>query len=272
MSGVQVLQTKPPDAPPPTAPPEGVKVTTGVDGMQRAAADPSVPASAAGAAKADAGQPSLIGGKFKTQEDLLNAYKALESKLGKPEPTKADPPTPAPIIDPVKTVADAGLDMKALETEFATTGDLSKDSLSKLEAKGITKATVDEYIAGQKARVDAYTKAVDEVVGGEAARKALFDWAGANLSKGEIEVANKAFQSMNPAEAGLVMQGLQARYAKANGTPPKLVNAQALGVSSGVKPFGSTTEVADAMSDRRYRSGDPAYHAEIKARLAASKF
>lgn len=42
----------------------------------------------------DEGEAELIGGKFKSQDDLLEAYKNLEAKLGKPkeeEPAKEEP-------------------------------------------------------------------------------------------------------------------------------------------------------------------------------------
>lgn len=283
-TGVDSLQLPGAPPPPPAPVPENVNATpAGGDGVSRAAVDPSKPVPPAQKDDNKEFLPEKFRGAKDPLQELAKAYKELEAKLGAPkdppkapDAAKAEPPKipDAKTADPKtaeEAVTKAGLDMQALTTEFATKGELSKESLEKLEKAGINKATVDEYVEGQKARVERYKENLSKTVGGPEALNGLFQWAGANLSEAEITVANKALQSMNEAEAGLVLQGLRSKYEAANGRPPNFVQGQAFG-SPGVKPFQSGVEVADAMRDPRYRQGSGEYYDTVMARLKVSKF
>ena len=91
-------------------------------------------------------------GKFDTQEDLEKAYKELESKIGSPkEETKEEPTLDIPEGNAEEVVEAAGLDMESLQQEFSDKGELTAESLAKLEKVGINKDIVDSYIQGQQA-------------------------------------------------------------------------------------------------------------------------
>jgi hypothetical protein len=66
----------------------------------------------------------------------------------------------------------------------------------------------------------------------------------------------------------LAVEGLKAKYEQANGTEPSLVQGKASATSE--QGYRSWAEVTTAMNDTRY-SSDPAYQADVKAKLANSK-
>jgi Phage T7 capsid assembly protein. len=216
---------------------------------------------------ADSNRPAWLPEKFKSPEDLAKAYGELETKLGKGEkPAEAKPETAAEQT-PEKLAEAKGVDLGALYTEFAEKGALSEDSYKALAEKGFDKATVDAHIEGQKARADAYTNKLAEQVGGREKLDSLLKWAGDTLTAEQAASVDQALQSGDEAFAGLALRGLLADYTAKVGKDPDLVEGST-GSVAGVKPFGSNAELVRAMSDKRYKEGDPAYHAEIDRRLA----
>lgn len=62
------------------------------------------------------------------------------------------------------------------------------------------------------------------------------------------------------------MNGLNAQYRSAIGSEPNLIGG---GKAAAADVFESTSQVTEAMSDKRYRS-DPAYRARVQAKLLRS--
>ena len=77
-------------------------------------------------------------GKFDTQEDLIKSYQELEKKIGEKQETKSETESEDKGLEidqaAEKAVASAGLDMTALQNEYDTTGEVSKESMEKLSA------------------------------------------------------------------------------------------------------------------------------------------
>ena len=91
-------------------------------------------------------------GKFDTQEDLIKSYQELEKKISQPKAeTKTEDKGLEIEAKAEEAVAQAGLDMTALQSEYDTNGELSKASIDKLTAVGIDKSIIDAYIDGQTA-------------------------------------------------------------------------------------------------------------------------
>lgn len=262
--------------------PQGIEASS-EGGLTRAVVDPS---QAAAPSPASAGE-GLLAGKYKTPQDLEKAYKELEARLGAPR-TETPAETPeVPPQDALKTpqitppapsteaaeqaVEKAGLDMAALNTEYATSGKLSDETYTKLAQAGITKDLADGYIEGQKARAEKYGNTLAEAVGGRETLDAMFQWAGANLEADEITAINSTLQSMNEASAKLVLQGLQARFTESVGKTPQFVNGTAAPARGGLQPFSSPNAMADAMADKRY-GVDPEYTQEVYRRADLSNF
>jgi len=224
--------------------------------------------------------PSLIGGKFKSQEDLLAAYQALEkqntqqnqAKPADPTATPADPaanPTDALAIKEAVTSAtgDAGA-FDAYTQEFAQNGKLADESYAALEAAGINREMVDFYIRGQQAVAADFTSQVFEATGGEEAYGQVTAWAAQNLTAAEQAAYNTAVNSGDAAQASLAATGLKARYDAANGSAPKLITGDATGAQA-TDVYTSFEEVARIMSSDDYKY-NPGYRAKVDAKVKRS--
>lgn len=217
-------------------------------------------------------QGELIGGKFKSQEELLTAYKELEKKLGgnKPEPKqepKADDAQQSPDQKAAEdAVAKAGLDIDALANHYYENGSLSDDQYSALEKVGITRTIVDQYIRGVEAEAVQQQQAIMKEVGGEEAFKSMTAWAVTNMTAEQLAEYNQAVDSGDPTVVKAAVMGLAYKYQNEVGKTPNLVGGNQNGGLSG---FESTAQLVEAMRDPRYDK-DPAYRREVEQKLARS--
>jgi hypothetical protein len=149
---------------------------------------------------------------------------------------------------------------------------MSKEGAPKKDAPAADKAA--EKPAADKAAENesdtAIRTAITAVAGDEASLKSVLEWAKVNATDAAVENYNAALKSGNTGLAALAFGAIQAEHSEAVGSDPKLLEVENAGRTAGVKPFASEHEMVRAMSDRRYKEGDPAYHAEVDARLAVS--
>lgn len=217
-------------------------------------------------------RPEWLPEKFQSVEDMAKAYAELEAKLGakpqdNPQPDPANADTNQPGQNPEQALNEKGLDLSTFTTEFNTKGELSAESYAKLAAAGFDKQIVDNYINGQKAVVAQYETAVVAEVGGSEKYSEMVTWAKANMTDAEINAYNAAVSSGDVAQAKLAVLGLSAKFSKANGSEPRLVQGRPNSASGDV--FESTAQLTEAMRDPRYAK-DPAYRAKVQAKLARS--
>jgi predicted transcriptional regulator len=230
-------------------------------------ADPSkVPAPKTETEKSTSERPEWLDEKFKSPEDLAKAYKELEQKLG--QKPAADTAKPADAITP-EQVKEKGFDMAALQTEYAEKGELSAETLAKLEEKGITKAAVDQYIEGVNAKAQQVRNEFAQLAGGEESLTSVLEWAKTSLSAEEAAGYDALLESGNHAAAKMAFQGIVARYVAENGETPTLVEAAPSTRTSGEKPFDSWEQVTKEMGKPEYQK-DPAFRAKIARRLEVS--
>ena len=205
-------------------------------------------------------------GKFDTQEDLVKSYQELEKKVSQTKPESKSEDKGLEIEGAAeKAVEKAGLDMTALQNEYDTSGELSKDSIDKLTSVGIDKSIIDAYIDGQQALAKNIETDIKDVVGGQDEYKNMVDWAKENLSSEEINAYNNTVNSKDIAAVKLAVSGLKARMTTTQ--EPNLVQGKASTSTSG---YESWAQVTEAMKDPRYAK-DPAYQAEIQSKLRNSK-
>lgn len=238
----------------------------------------------------------LLAGKFKTQDDLIKAYKSLESKLGQPaEEASAEenPEEPeggeaslrmgseeaegeAGEETEARSSEDeeqgSGLDLSPFATEFAETGQLSDESFEALEKQGIPRVMVDQYIAGVQAIQSVRGEQLYAAAGGKDEFNAMVKWGTANLPQEQQDAFNAAVNTAivegDLTAASMLISGVKAQM---GGSEPSLLNSNTGDAPGGVEPFSSRSDMANAMRDPRY-SKDPAYVAEVQARLAVSDF
>ncbi len=167
-------------APAPGTPEHDAAMAAKVDASAAAAAANAVGAPAAPAAAPATERPAWLPEKFKSAEDMVASYKALEAKLGTtPAPAAAAPAVATPVKAgaalevpapeaAAAAVANAGLDMGALQSEWQTNGgDLKPETYASLEKAGIPKAMVEGYVAGQKALAADYDSSAYATAGGQ---------------------------------------------------------------------------------------------------------
>lgn len=229
---------------------------------------------------------SLIAGKFKSQEELLKAYKELESKLGKKsqddDEDASEEPTEATQGDsdqaeeveeqPVSEAVDY---MSQLGEEYAKTGTISDEAierLSQMDQKELIQSYLQYYqkSAAQSQQVQLQAEqinAIKESVGGDAAYGEMMTWAAQNLSPEEINDYNTVTGSGNPVAIRFAVQALQARYQRDEGYEAPLVTGKK--ADTGLKPYRSQAELARDIANPLYHA-DPAFRADVEERLARS--
>jgi len=218
-------------------------------------------------------RPQWLPEKFKSAEDMAQAYSELEKKLGqapKEEQAEAEQveekaeneteQTEENTSEAYKAVAEASKEF------FENDGQLSEETYNALEKAGLPRDLVDSYAAGQQALLQSEEAQIQSVANGQ--YDAMAEWANENLPQEEIDAFDEAVTGGSVQQAKLAVQGLYARYQNATGSTPKLTQGAVSGTST--MPFKSMQELARAQSDPRYRSGDKAYHEEIDRRLAVS--
>ena len=226
---------------------------------------------------------SLLAGKFKSAEELEKAYRELESKLGKPEDAPKEnaqeDDADAPKLAGLETTDEAaamlkerGLDIATFTKEYERSGQLSPESYAALEAKGITRGMVNDYINGQQVLVESQVAQVKNSVGGAEEYTKLTQWAAVNLDATQQRAYQTALDTNDLSLIMLAASGLKAQYDKAMGSDPRVVvGGSAPRGNDGLERFGSWEQVMAAMGDPRY-SEDPAYRAQVEKKLNNSNF
>lgn len=215
-------------------------------------------------------RPEWLPEKFKSAEDMAQAYAELEKRMGQgtKEVEETEQPEEEQTDDNKEEAGDYNeAVVEASKEFFENDGQLSEDTYKKLEGIGLPRDLVDSYAAGQQALLQSEEAQIKGVAGDN--YDAMAEWANEHLPQEEIDAFDEAVTSGTISQAKLAVQGLYARYQNATGaTQPKLVQGAVSGSST--MPFKSMQELARAQSDPRYRSGDKAYHQEIDRRLAVS--
>ena len=232
-------------------------------------------------AEAEVEDVSLIGGKFKSQDDLLKAYNELQSKLGKSEPEEEEEPSEEPveateeekeedveISENVKTFTE-------IATRFDAEGGLTPEDMETLTSMD-SKALIETYFkyhavqtakATQEVATAQQLKSIRDSVGGDEAYGQMIQWAGQNLSPEEIDSFNSVANSNNAAALSFAVEALSNRWKSVEGYEAPLVTGKK--APSKGKAFRSQAELARAISDPRY-STDPAYRMDVEEKLARS--
>lgn len=213
------------------------------------------------------GDAPLIGGKFKSTEDLLAAYQELEKKQGAPAPEKKPEGTkPADALKVEPEVQDvlmrAGLKQDDLAATFTKDGKLTDDQYKALAGAGIPKAMADMYLRGVAAEGDSIVRNVHAIVGGEKQFADVIGWAKLNADKAALNEYNAAIDS---GDMGRITASLRAFQGAFNNANPQLIGGGAPTVTAG---FRSDAEMIAAMADPRYAK-DEAYRTDVYNKIAA---
>ena len=174
----------------------------------------------------------LIGGKFKTPEDLLQAYQELEKKLGSQEKTEEGP----------QDTQYESEDQDVQEGDIV--GGVEQHPLSEADENVIL-----------------------ESIGGEQGLAALEIWAKENLDSKEIQLYNKEVNSGDFTRARNALQSMYFAMQQQEGYEPSLINGRLSQQSTDV--YRSVQEVEAAMNDPRYLH-DTAYTRDVEEKVSRS--
>ena len=141
--------------------------------METGVTGPDAPTPEAEAPQAE--RPEWLPDKFKSPEDLVKSYQALEQKLGgqsQQEPSDPELPDEDEAVDQglqeaEQAVENAGLDFEVLANEYAENGELSQEAYQALQESGIPKNLVNQFIEGQEAKTQLIQREAYSLVGGE---------------------------------------------------------------------------------------------------------
>ena len=232
--------------------------------------------------KVDA-ENGLIDGKFRSQDDLLKAYKELQKKMSSGEPTEEEAPSEepteateeVPTEEPVEEESATPEILSRASEEYAA-GDISEETieeLSKMDSKDLINAYIEHYSKNAQAQQAQSIEAaevvkVKEIAGGEDGYNSMLQWAGKNLPQDDINAFNAVANSGNLPALRFAVEALNNRYKSAEGFEAPLVTGRAPSTAKDV--FRSHAELSRAIADPRYNS-DPAYRADVEAKLFNSK-
>jgi len=219
-------------------------------------------------------RPEWLPEKFKSPEDMANAYSELEKKMGagakedqqEQEEGETTDEEEQPDDNTKEDTNTNDVIVEASKEFFENDGVISEETYKNLAEIGLPKELVDSYAAGQQALQQSEEGSIKSVTEGNWDQMA--EWAANNLSPEEVETFDDIVQNGTVEQAKLATKGLYAQFKAENGVSPKLVQGAVNGSST--MPFKSNQELARAMSDPRYKSGDKSYHEEIDRRIAAS--
>ena len=250
-------------------------------------------------------EAELLAGKFKNAEDLENAYLELQKKLGSDEPAEAESKDEE--VEETTTTEnnnyneDGTVNYETVNTQYGdklgalfqengvnpweisdhfhkTKGEITDDMYKTLEDTGLSRASIDSYLAGRAAEsgyntsetadlTDAEVTKIQTSVGGEAQYNKMIAWATENLQPTTLEAFNSMIGNGDFNTVQLAVDGLKAQYENAEGYEGKMLTGKPAKSSGDV--FRSQSEVVQAMSDLRYER-DPAYRQDVYDKLERS--
>ena len=227
-------------------------------------------------------QEQLLAGKYKSAEDLEQAYLSLQKKLGQEEETDyeesdegyaEEEESDEEVLDDAPAVS---LINEASEEYYANDGQLSEETIerfSEMSSQDLVNAYLEiqannPQSAQQGVELsEAQVNSVQNSAGGEANYNRVVEWAASNLGDRQIDAFDSVVDSGNPAAIGIAFQGLQSAYNEANGYEGRMLQGKP--ASSSGEIFRSQAELVAAMGDPRY-DNDPAYRADVIQKLEQS--
>jgi hypothetical protein len=218
-------------------------------------------------------QNQLLAGKYKTAQDLEQAYMELQKKLGSGEQQEEQPEE---ADEPVEEVDETISMFSGIDDELAEGGEISEESMAKLTAMD-SKDLVDAYLRYQSTLEDAPVQQGRELndqevesiynsVGGQQQYQQMTQWASENLDEATVQAFDNVIETGNVAAINLALRGLQSQYKDNVGYENDMIQGKPAQSSGG---YRSQAEVIRAMNDPRY-DRDPAYRQEVMDKLANS--
>ncbi len=212
--------------------------------------------------------PELIMGKFKTQEDLISAYSALQTKLGASSTSTVEE-------DGVVTATTTQVDSEVQNAAHYSSlwleqgGSLTDEQFAEAAVNtGLTVEVLKAYSESQLSTANeaqtSHDVAIYDAVGGQGNFDKYIEWAGDSLSDGQIESIEAQLDNPETNTMGALL--LEQLY-KMNNTEEPQVQQQTANPSGNLAvqgaDFADEAEMMHAMQDPRYTL-DPSYQREVE--------
>jgi len=165
------------------------------------------------------------------------------------------------------------LDLNALGTEVATTGNFSAETIEALKSTGIPESIITNYAEGLHALGQQQVNGLFSIVEGKDNFSAMINWAGqGNVTQEQADAFDAAMDRPGDPLTKMMVENMYARFKAAEGSEPALVGGSTP-AQDGSDRFQNAGEVTAAMRDPRY--GKPtaegrAYTAAVMDRMAKS--
>ena len=222
-------------------------------------------------------QEGLLAGKYKSAEDLEQAYLSLQQKLGQEETGDEGEGEEEGVDEEISEDAPAvSLINEASDEYYANDGTLSEETIQKFSGMS-SQDLVNAYLEIQANNpqapqqsvemTEAQVNQVQNAAGGEANWNQVTAWAQQNLPASQINALDAVVDAGNAAAIGIAFRGIQSQYNDANGYEGRMLQGKP--ANSAGQTFRSQAELVSAMSDPRY-DNDPAYRADVIQKLDQS--
>lgn len=157
------------------------------------------------------------------------------------------------------------IDFTELQQEYNTKGEISQETREKLKAAGISDEMTDNFIEGQKARVEAFYDDISTAVGGREEMNTVIDWARNNVSAEEAQSIDAV---TDPHIIKIILKDLKTRMEDKEGhVPDQIVGS---GGSAPRNVYESMTEMKADISNPQYHK-DEAFRNKVLKKIQASK-
>jgi hypothetical protein len=211
-------------------------------------------------------RPDWLDQKFKSPQDLQNAYNELQSKLG--QQSSETPTESTEASEPPANIVANDTFFDQYREEFTQNGQLTDESIQDIVMKkGIPEALVRQYIDGFQAVQERETTATYNLVGGKENYEQMIQWAGANWNEAQITEFNNNVQSGDRAKIDFAMTTLNSAYSLGNNVKGKMIKGETASIST--TAFTHLDQFKAAVKDPRYKT-DASYRQEVEERLKIS--
>ena len=190
-------------------------------------------------------EEGLILGKYRTQEDLVEAYRNLQRENERMR--NGQPPDVE-----LESERDRPDEQQEQEQEEEEENDQAENQLTEEDAIRIRDGMFKQ-------------------VGGQEKYQALIAWANENITQQQADAYQQALDAGDEQSIMTQLKSFQYDMMMSRGYEPKLTGGRA--PTQDVKGFESEAQVVAAMSDPRYSGSNPdhAYIREVERRMAVSK-
>ncbi len=217
-------------------------------------------------------RPEGLPEKFTDMAAYNASYKELEQKMSQ-QATAPIQPKVEPVVEVEETTH---INFDKYYQEYAANGELSAESFTELDGRGLNNDTVNQFIQlrnDENARQQA--ELLSKYEGGADAYNTAIAWAKDNLDEAYHAEFNAGVQSGSKRFQDEMVNDLLGKWKEAGGEVAVDQGSNVDGIPSAggaqLDTFANQGEMVAVMNSPQYK-GDPEYRAKMEAKMLRSKF